>query len=84
MFEIFIRRPILSGVISVVIVFLGLLAINSLPITQFPDIVPPSVTVTARYTGANADVMAKTVGDPAGACHQRRTRNDLYDLCLYE
>ena len=40
MFEIFIRRPILSGVISVVIVFLGLLAINSLPITQFPDIVP--------------------------------------------
>ena len=58
MFEIFIRRPILSGVISVVIGFLGLLAINSLPITQFPDTVPPSVTVTARYTGANADVMA--------------------------
>ena len=47
-----------------VIVFLGLLAINSLPITQFPDIVPPSVTVTARYTGANADVMAKTVATP--------------------
>ena len=64
MFEIFIRRPILSGVISVVIVFLGLLAITSLPITQFPDIVPPSVTVTARYTGANADVMAKTVATP--------------------
>ena len=59
MFEIFIRRPILSGVISVVIVFLGLLAITSLPITQFPDIVPPSVTVTARYTGANADVRLK-------------------------
>ena len=64
MFEIFIRRPILSGVISVVIVFLGLLAITSLPIPQFPDIVPPSVTVTARYTGANADVMAKTVATP--------------------
>ena len=64
MFEIFIRRPILSGVISVVIVFLGLLAITSLPITQFPDIVPPSVMVTARYTGANADVMAKTVATP--------------------
>ena len=61
---LFIRRPILSGVISVVIVFLGLLAITSLPITQFPDIVPPSVTVTARYTGANADVMAKTVATP--------------------
>ncbi len=64
MFGIFIRRPILSGVISVVITLLGLLAITSLPITQFPDIVPPSVTVTARYTGANADVMAKTVATP--------------------
>lgn len=64
MFGIFIRRPILAGVISVVITLLGLLAINSLPITQFPDIVPPSVTVTARYTGANADVMAKTVATP--------------------
>ena len=63
MFEIFIRRPILSGVISVVIVFLGLLAINSLPITHFPDIVPPSVTVTARYTGENADEMTKTKTD---------------------
>ena len=70
MFEIFIRRPILSGVISVVIVFLGLLAITSLPITQFPDIVPPSVTVTARYTGANADVMAKNCGDSLGTCYQ--------------
>lgn len=49
MFEIFIRRPILSGVISVVIVFLGLLAITSLPITQFPDIVPPSVTDGPLY-----------------------------------
>lgn len=64
MFGIVIRRPILAGVISVVITLLGLLAINSLPITQFPDIVPPSVTVTARYTGANADVMAKTVATP--------------------
>ncbi len=35
-----------------------------LPITQFPDIVPPSVTVTARYTGASADVMSKTVATP--------------------
>lgn len=84
MFEIFIRRPILSGVISVVIVFLGLLAITSLPITQFPDIVPPSVTVTARYTGANADVMAKTVGDSLGTCYQWCARNDLYDDRLYE
>lgn len=64
MFKLFIRRPILSAVISVIIVCLGALAIVSLPITQFPDIVPPSVTVTARYTGASADVMSKTVATP--------------------
>ena len=64
MFKLFIKRPILSGVISVMIVCLGLLSIATLPITQFPDIVPPSVTVTARYTGASADVMSKTVATP--------------------
>jgi hydrophobic/amphiphilic exporter-1 (mainly G- bacteria), HAE1 family len=64
MFKLFIRRPILSAVISVIIVCLGGLALVSLPITQFPDIVPPSVTVTTRYTGASADVMAKTVATP--------------------
>ena len=47
-----------------IFICLGALAINSLPITQFPDIVPPSVTVTARYTGASADVMSKTVATP--------------------
>ena len=60
----FIKRPILSAAISVLITCLGLIALNSLPITQFPDIVPPSVTVTARYTGASADVMSKTVATP--------------------
>jgi HAE1 family hydrophobic/amphiphilic exporter-1 len=64
MFEIFINRPILSTVISVFITLLGLLALFTLPITQFPEIVPPSVTVTARYTGANAEVMAKAVAIP--------------------
>lgn len=64
MYKLFIKRPILSGVISVIFICLGALAINSLPITQFPDIVPPSVTVTARYTGASADVMSKTVATP--------------------
>ncbi|GAB3878260.1 efflux RND transporter permease subunit [Hymenobacter segetis] len=64
MFDIFIRRPILSLVISVFLVLLGGLALFTLPITQFPDIVPPSVTVTARYTGANAEVCAKAVATP--------------------
>lgn len=64
MLELFIRRPILSTVISVFITLLGILALTSLPITQFPDIVPPAVTVTARYTGANAEVLAKAVATP--------------------
>jgi hydrophobic/amphiphilic exporter-1 (mainly G- bacteria), HAE1 family len=64
MFEIFIRRPILSFVISLIITLLGILALFTLPITQFPDIVPPSVTVTAKYTGANAEVCAKAVATP--------------------
>ncbi|MCH7402150.1 efflux RND transporter permease subunit [Belliella kenyensis] len=64
MFELFIKRPILSTVISVFITLLGLLALTSLPITQFPEIVPPSVTVTAKYTGANAEVLSKAVATP--------------------
>ncbi|MDP2187258.1 MAG: efflux RND transporter permease subunit [Sphingobacteriaceae bacterium] len=64
MVETFIRRPVLSLVISLMLVLLGILAFTSLPITQFPDIVPPSVVVTARYTGANAEVCAKAVATP--------------------
>lgn len=64
MVESFIRRPVLSLVISLIITLLGLLALFTLPVTQFPDIVPPSVTVTAKYTGANAEVCAKAVATP--------------------
>lgn len=61
MFNVFIHRPVLSLVISIIITLLGLLALVQLPITQFPDIVPPSVSVTTSYTGANAEVSAKAV-----------------------
>ncbi len=64
MFDIFIRRPVLSLVISLLIVLLGVLSLFTLPITQFPEIVPPSVTVTAKYTGANAEVCTKAVATP--------------------
>lgn len=64
MFDIFIKRPVLSLVISLFITLLGLLAMFGLPVTQYPDIVPPSVVVTARYTGANAAVCAKAVATP--------------------
>lgn len=60
----FIKRKVLSLVISIFFVLLGLMALFQLPITQFPDIVPPSVTVTARYTGANAEVSAEAVALP--------------------
>ncbi|MFD1771852.1 efflux RND transporter permease subunit [Sphingobacterium suaedae] len=64
MFETYIRRPILSLVISIFITLLGVLALFTLPITQFPDIVPPSVVVTANYTGANAEVSTNAVAIP--------------------
>jgi len=64
MFNIFIQRPVLSLVISLIITLLGLLALLQLPVTQFPDIVPPAVSVTTSYIGANAEVSAKAVVTP--------------------
>jgi HAE1 family hydrophobic/amphiphilic exporter-1 len=64
MFSNFINRPVLSLVISIFIVILGLLSMTSLPVTQYPDIAPPAVTVTTKYTGANAEVCAKAVVTP--------------------
>lgn len=60
----FIERPVLSLVISVFITLLGVLSLTELPVTQYPDIAPPSVSVTTRYTGANAEVCAKAVVTP--------------------
>lgn len=60
----FINRPIFAGVISIIIVITGLVAFRSLPISQYPDILPPTVTVTASYPGANAGVLAQTVAQP--------------------
>lgn len=64
MFKKFIQRPVLSLVISLMITLLGGLAMLSLPVTQYPDIAPPAVSVTTRYTGANAEVCAKAVVTP--------------------
>ncbi|MGN7720089.1 efflux RND transporter permease subunit [Chitinophaga sp. 22620] len=61
MFNKFIQRPVLSIVISLIIVFLGVLAITQLPVTQFPSISPPKVNVTAEYPGANGELMIKSV-----------------------
>ncbi|WDF54164.1 efflux RND transporter permease subunit [Mucilaginibacter sp. KACC 22063] len=57
----FIERPVLSTVISVIIVILGILGLTSLPISEYPEIAPPTVQVTASYQGANADVVMNSV-----------------------
>ena len=64
MFKRFIERPVLSTVISVLIVILGILGLSSLPISQYPDIAPPTIQVSASYQGANADVILNTVVIP--------------------
>src|SRR6201995_3341041 len=60
----FIERPVLSTVISIILLLLGLISMTSLPITQFPDIAPPTVSVNAFYPGANAEVVARAVATP--------------------
>lgn len=64
MIKKFIERPILSLVISVFIVLLGLLSLFTLPVTQYPDIAPPAVSVVTNYKGANAEVCSKAVVTP--------------------
>ncbi|MGE3537174.1 MAG: efflux RND transporter permease subunit, partial [Candidatus Tectimicrobiota bacterium] len=60
----FIDRPIFATVLSLVIVIIGLIACYTLPIAEYPDIVPPTIVVTARYPGANPQVIAETVATP--------------------
>ena len=60
----FITRPIFAAVIAVVITIIGAIAYLALPISQYPDIVPPTVTVTASYPGASAETVAETVAAP--------------------
>lgn len=61
MLKTFIERPVLSTVISVIIVVLGIIGLFSLPIEQYPDIAPPTVRVSTTYSGANADAVLKSV-----------------------
>src|SRR4029077_7092484 len=60
----FIDRPIFAGVISIVITLVGVIALSTLPIAQYPDIAPPTIQVTATYPGANAKVVSETVATP--------------------
>ncbi|MBK0368409.1 efflux RND transporter permease subunit [Flavobacterium agrisoli] len=64
MFSKFIDRPVLSTVISIIIVILGILGLISLPVSQYPEIAPPTVTVAANYQGASAEVVMNSVVIP--------------------
>ncbi len=60
----FIDRPVFASVLSIVIVLLGVVALEKLPIAQYPEIVPPTIQISATYPGANAKVVADTVASP--------------------
>lgn len=62
--EVFIKRPVTAIVISILIVLIGTIVITTLPISQYPNIAPPTVTVTATYTGADAETVEQTVTTP--------------------
>lgn len=64
MHKFFIERPIFSSVISILIVIAGIMAARILPIAQYPEILPPTVTITANYPGASAETLSKTVAAP--------------------
>ncbi|MFZ4576340.1 MAG: efflux RND transporter permease subunit, partial [Phycisphaerales bacterium] len=62
--KFFIDRPVFSTVLSLLITLGGLISIATLPIAQFPEIVPPSIQITANYQGASAEVVAGSVAAP--------------------
>lgn len=62
--EVFIKRPVTAIVISILITLLGVISLFTLPVSQYPNIAPPTVTVTANYTGADAQTVEQTVTTP--------------------
>lgn len=62
--QFFIKRPIFAAVISLFFLITGAIAVWQLPITEYPEVVPPTVVVTANYPGANPKVIAETVASP--------------------
>ena len=73
----FIRRPIFAGVLSIVIFIIGLIAMSRLPISEYPEVVPPTIVVRATYPGANPKTIAETVASrwsrPSTASKTRST-----------
>ncbi|MGW8308141.1 MAG: efflux RND transporter permease subunit [Achromobacter pulmonis] len=76
--KFFIDRPIFAGVLSVLVLLGGLLAMFQLPISEYPEVVPPSVVVRAQYPGANPKVIAETVATPLEESDQRRRKHAVH------
>jgi multidrug efflux pump subunit AcrB len=64
MAKLFIRRPVLAMVLSLIILIAGTISMFTLPVAQYPQIAPPTVQVSASYVGANAETMEQTVAAP--------------------
>src|SRR6266508_1153579 len=64
MARFFVDRPVFAMVISIVIILIGTLSLVTLPIAQYPEVIPPQVRVTATYRGANAQDVEKTIAAP--------------------
>src|SRR5919106_6678000 len=64
MSKFFIHRPVFAGVIAIVIVLAGFVSANLLPVAQYPEIAPPTVTISTNYAGASAETLARTVAAP--------------------
>jgi len=62
--DFFIKRPIFAGVLSIVIFLVGAIALFHLPISEYPEVVPPTIVVKAVYPGANPKTIAETVASP--------------------
>src|SRR5579862_2447865 len=62
--KFFIERPVLANVIAIIIVLIGAVSIFALPVSQYPNVVPPTIAVTARYPGASAQSLIDTVALP--------------------
>ena len=60
----FVDRPVFAAVLSILIVVAGLIGLRALPISEYPEVVPPSIVVRATYPGANPTVIAETVATP--------------------
>ncbi len=76
----FIDRPVLSTVLSLLIVIIGIIGLTLLPIEQYPQITPPVVKISASYSGANATTVSQAVATPIEQEAKRYTGHDLYGV----